>query len=73
MAKESSVKSNGDATMCMEDFNNEIVFGNVNNSSLKDIWNGKEYIQFRKDHFDVNPDIKCSEKCDMKLVGNYLR
>jgi radical SAM protein with 4Fe4S-binding SPASM domain len=67
-----TIKSNGEATMCMEDFNNEIVFGNVKKSSLYDIWNGEEYRQFRKDHFDLNPDIKCSGKCDMKLIGEYL-
>jgi radical SAM protein with 4Fe4S-binding SPASM domain len=67
-----TIKSNGEATMCMEDFNNEIVFGNVKDSSLYDIWNGEKYTQFRNDHFDVNPNIKCSGKCDMKLIGDYL-
>lgn len=67
-----TIKSNGDATMCMEDYNNEIIFGNVKKASLKEIWNGKEYQQFRKDHFDVRPNIKCSGKCDMKLIGNYI-
>lgn len=67
-----TIKSNGDATMCMEDYNNEIVFGNVKDSKLKDIWNGQEYKNFRDNHFDVNPDFKCSGKCDMKLIGNYL-
>lgn len=67
-----TIKSNGEATMCMEDFNNEIIFGNAKESTLYDIWNGDKYIQFRKDHFDVNPNFKCSGKCDMKLIGNYL-
>lgn len=67
-----TIKSNGEATMCMEDFNNEIILGNVNESTLFNIWNGDKYIQFRKDHFDVNPEFKCSGKCDMKLIGNYL-
>lgn len=68
-----TIKSNGEAAMCMEDFNNEIIFGNVNESLLYDIWNGEKYVQFRKDHFDVNPNIKCSGKCDMKLIGDYLQ
>ncbi|MDR2409543.1 MAG: SPASM domain-containing protein [Bacteroidales bacterium] len=67
-----TIKSNGDAAMCMEDFNNEIIFGNVKSMTLYDIWNGEKYKQFRKDHFDINPNIKCSVKCDMKLIGNYL-
>jgi radical SAM protein with 4Fe4S-binding SPASM domain len=68
-----TIKSNGEATMCMEDYNNEIILGNVKEASLYDIWNGEKYTQFRKDHFDVNPDIKCSGKCDMKLIGEYIR
>lgn len=65
-----TVKSNGEAAMCMEDFNNEIIFGDVKNESLYDIWNGEKYIQFRKDHFNLKKGLKCTEECDMKLVGN---
>lgn len=68
-----TIKSNGDATMCMEDFNNEIVFGNVLNQSLKEIWDGELYKKFRKDHIDVRRGIKCNEQCDMKLIGECIR
>ena len=37
-----TIKSNGEATMCMEDFNNEIILGDANKSSLKEIWNGEK-------------------------------
>jgi len=67
-----TIKSNGEAAMCMEDFNNEIILGDVKNESLYDIWNGEKYQQFRRDHFDLTHGIKCSEQCDMKLVGNYF-
>lgn len=67
-----TIKSNGEATMCMEDYNNEIILGNVKESTLYDIWNGNKYSRFRKDHFDINPEFKCGGKCDMKLIGNYL-
>ena len=67
-----TIKSNGEATMCMEDFNNEIVFGNVNEKSLKEIWDGDAYKQFRYDHINVKSNIKCNEQCDMKLVGELL-
>lgn len=67
-----TIKSNGDAAMCMEDFNNEIIFGNVNKQSLKDIWNGPQYMEFRRAHLDVKQGIKCNEQCDMKLIGEYL-
>lgn len=67
-----TIKSNGDATMCMEDFNNAIVFGNVNKQSLKEIWEGQEYKKFRKQHVDVCKGIKCNEECDMRLIGEIL-
>jgi len=66
-----TVKSNGEAVMCVEDFNNEIILGDVGKKSLYNIWNGEKYEQFRKDHFELRPGIKCTEQCDMKLIGNY--
>ena len=67
-----TIKSNGEAAMCMEDFNNEIVLGDAKTESLCDIWNGEKYFQFRKDHFSLISGIKCTEKCDMKLIGSYF-
>lgn len=67
-----TVKSNGEATMCMEDFNNEIVLGDVNRDSLKEIWNGERYMQFRRDHIELKSGIKCSGQCDMKLIGECM-
>ena len=67
-----TIKSNGEAAMCMEDFNNEIVLGDVRNESLLDIWNGEKYVQFRKDQFNLKPGIKCTEQCDMKLIGSFF-
>jgi MoaA/NifB/PqqE/SkfB family radical SAM enzyme len=68
-----TIKSNGDATTCMEDFNNEIVLGDARKASLFDIWNGEKYERFREDHFTVTPGIKCTERCDMKLIGQFLK
>jgi radical SAM protein with 4Fe4S-binding SPASM domain len=67
-----TIKSNADATMCMEDYNNEIILGNARKESLKDIWNGEKYKKFREDHFNLNPEIKCTKECDMKLIGEYI-
>ena len=67
-----TIKSNGEAAMCMEDFNNEIILGDVNNQTLKEIWDGEEYKSFRMAHIDVKKGIKCSEQCDMKLIGECL-
>lgn len=67
-----TIKSNGDAVMCMEDFNNEEVLGNAKGESLYDIWNGDKYRLFRRQHFDLTRGIRCTERCDMKLVGEFL-
>ena len=66
-----TIKSNGEAAMCMEDFNNEIILGDANKELLFDIWNGQKYRQFRWDHFNLTPGIKCTEQCDMDLIGKF--
>jgi MoaA/NifB/PqqE/SkfB family radical SAM enzyme len=68
-----TIKSNGEACECVEDFNNEIILGDAKTESLYDIWNGEKYRRFRMDHFDLTPGIKCTEQCDMKLVGSLVR
>ncbi len=67
-----TIKSNGEAAECVEDFNNEIILGNAATESLYDIWNGERYRKFRMDHFDLTPGIKCTEQCDMQLIGSFL-
>ncbi len=67
-----TVKSNGEVCMCMEDFDNEIVLGDARVDTLAEIWNGDAYRTFRQDHIDVTRGIKCSERCDMMMVGQAL-
>ncbi len=67
-----TIKSNGEAVECVEDFNNEIILGDAKIDPLQAIWNGEKYHQFRLAHFDLKPGIKCSEQCDMKLIGSFL-
>lgn len=68
-----TIKSNGEAAMCMEDYNNEIILGDAKIETLYDIWNGEKYRKFRNDHFDLTSGIKCAERCDMKLIGSFLK
>ena len=68
-----TIKSNGEATMCMEDFNNEIVFGDTNSQSLKEIWEGEAYRKFRYQHLYAKDEIKCVKECDMKLMGDCFK
>jgi radical SAM protein with 4Fe4S-binding SPASM domain len=67
-----TVKSNGECAECVEDFDNEIILGNTNDETLFNIWNGEKYHRFRQDHFDLTPGIKCTEQCDMNLIGRFL-
>jgi hypothetical protein len=67
-----TIKSNGEAVECVEDYNNEIILGDAKTTSLCDIWNGDLYQQLRKHHFDLTPGLKCTERCDMTLVGNFF-
>lgn len=67
-----TIKSNGEAVMCMEDYNNEIILGDAKKDSLYDIWNGNLYKKFRNDHFLLKSGMKCVDQCDMKLIGDYL-
>ncbi|MBU4501903.1 MAG: radical SAM protein [Nanoarchaeota archaeon] len=68
-----SIKSNGEAAMCVEDYNNEIILGDAKRESLVDIWNGKKYKKLREDQFNLTPGIKCTEQCDMTLLGELLK
>jgi len=67
-----TIKSNGEAASCMEDFNNSVVLGDTNKDSLYDIWNGEKYKQFRLDHINNRQDFRCGTQCDMSMIGNYL-
>jgi radical SAM protein with 4Fe4S-binding SPASM domain len=50
----SCILSNGDVVPCGRDFNGKIVFGNLENQSLKQIFNSKKYQAFRKSHLRNN-------------------
>ena len=68
-----TIKSNGAAAMCMEDYNNDIEFGNVRDQSLRQIWESEKYKCFRMNHIMCSENIRCKHKCDMKLMGDLLR
>jgi MoaA/NifB/PqqE/SkfB family radical SAM enzyme len=67
-----TIKSDGMAVQCVEDFNNEIILGDAKVEPMYDIWNNQAYRQLRMDHFDLTPGIKCTEQCDMKLIGSLV-
>jgi len=67
-----TIKSNAEAVECVEDFNNEIILGASDRQSLASIWNGDKYRKLRRDHFYMTKGIKCTEQCDMRLIGSLI-
>lgn len=69
-----TVMANGEAVPCTQDFDAEMSFGNIANSSLEEIWNSKEYQEFRRAHFTGNfpKGSKCNERCDLPKVYQVL-
>ena len=43
-----NIMSNGDVILCCDDFSNKLILGNVNESSIKEIWNSKDYKKIRE-------------------------
>jgi radical SAM protein with 4Fe4S-binding SPASM domain len=60
---------------CTQDYNVEMVLGNVREQSLEEIWNGKPYADLRRWHVEGTfpEDHKCSGRCDQKKVCGYLK
>jgi len=67
-----TIKSNGEAAECVEDFNNEIILGTLNLKPSM-ISGTARYHKLRQDHFNLTPGIKCSGQCDMKLLGSFVK
>jgi hypothetical protein len=43
----------------------------VAEESLRDIWNGERYRWFREEHLRVRSRMKCTDECDMRLIGEF--
>lgn len=63
---------NGDIAICNHDWNRQEFIGNVDKSSIEDIWNSRQYYNLRRMHFEgrTDSDITCG-KCD-QWKGYYL-
>lgn len=70
-----TVMADGNVVPCTQVSNSELVMGNVNEDSLEEIWNGKNYQKLRKMHIDGKfpKGHKCSEHCDLKKIHEYLK
>jgi radical SAM protein with 4Fe4S-binding SPASM domain len=55
---------NGDVTPCFYDFDGKSIVGNVNKTSLAEIWNGLEMVKFRKHHLSGSyRNVVCCKNC----------
>ena len=51
-----------------------MTFGNANDQTLEEIWNGEPYRKFRWGHItgEFEKNTKCVDRCDQKLVFDRL-
>lgn len=70
-----TVMSNGNVVPCTQDYDAEMTFGNIKDTSLEEIWNGKKYKEFREWHISGNfpKGNKCNERCDIKKIYHYIK
>jgi len=70
-----SIMADGSVVPCTQISNDEIVLGNVNESTLEEIWNGEKYEELRKTHITekFSENHKCNNKCDMNKLYQYLK
>jgi len=66
-----SIMWEGAIVPCSQDFNCEMVLGNVKSQSLQEVWNGINYLVFRRNHYIKTIKNKCITSCDMKVIGDY--
>ena len=58
-----SIHVNGDVVPCCRDPKGEMVMGNILKQDLDDIWNGQNYINFRKQLHKDQSQIKICQLC----------
>lgn len=46
-----NILSNGDVILCCDDYSKKLILGNVNESSIKEIWNSNKYEKIRESFF----------------------
>ena len=64
-----SIHVNGDVVPCCRDPKGEMVMGNLLNQDLDDVWNGQNYINFRKQLHKDQSQIKICQLCSSYPVS----
>jgi len=67
--------ADGSVVPCTQDYDTEMVLGNVNEKTLEEIWNDEPYKELRRMHITGKfPEgHKCQERCDQKKLYQYLK
>ncbi len=61
---------NGQVSACCVDFDGKMIMGNVYQTTLKEIWNGKKYLKYRKLHLEGKfHELSPCDVCDAGLVN----
>ena len=70
-----TVMADGSVVPCTQDYDTEMILGNVNEQSLEEIWNGETYRKFRSMHVtgQFPKGHKCNERCDQKKLYQFLK
>lgn len=60
-----NINSNNNVTACCMDWKQELLFGNISEQSIEDIWKGKEIDTLRKIHIEGKEDeVPACKKCN---------
>lgn len=67
-----SISSMGLSVSCQENFDSDIVLGDVMKESLFDIWNGDKYKELRRQHIEGPVNTICYDYCEMTKLSELL-
>lgn len=63
-----TVISDGTVVPCCRDYDASVRLGNIDDASIEDIWNGRLFTEFRRDHASGRSNIKICGKCDYRAL-----
>lgn len=68
-----TIRSNGEVSLCCEDYWNKISLGNINNTKLTDIWESEKFQDIREKLVSGRRDLipELCAKCDHTTYRNY--
>ncbi len=69
-----TVLADGSVVACTQDVNGRWTFGNVRESSLREIWTNDPFTEFRLRQItgDLPGDSMCRARCDLNLIRDFL-